>query len=230
MDRCPPDARHGHCGTHSGDFEGANRFGDVLDPLFSEWNERDRQPASNLLAHRTGKADPTGFGQRLQPGRDIDAIAKEILPLDDQVPEMNSDPEAHLLTRRAGSVLVGDRLLEGDGAFDRIDRTGEVGHHAIAGGIEDATMMGGDQPIEDRPIGLQPAQGADLILPHEAAVLGDVGRKNYRKLSFDDLGVCQLALLRGAHTENDTLSRSNIAFFPHMCFVLAHLPVYRGLD
>jgi hypothetical protein len=118
---------------------------------------------------------------------------------------MNADPETHLLARGASGVFLGNRLLEGDGAFDRIDRAGEVSHYAVAGSIEDATMMGRNQRIEDRPIGLKPAQGADLILPHEAAVLGNVSGKNHRELSFDDLGVYHLASLGGANTGTDIL-------------------------
>jgi len=44
----------------------------------------------------------------------------------------------------------------------------------------------------------------DFVEPHQAAVLGDVGRKDYRELSFDDLGVCHRALLKGAHAEVET--------------------------
>ena len=62
-------------------------------------------------------------------------------------------------------------------------------------------MMGRDKPVDDRPVGLERPQGADLVQPHQAAVLGDVGRKDHRELSFDDLVVCHRALLNGAHTE-----------------------------
>ncbi len=59
--------------------------------------------------------------------------------------------------------------------------------------------MGGDQPIKDFPVGLQAAQGTNLVQPHQAAVLGDVGRKDCGELAFDNRAFCHPALLRGAH-------------------------------
>ena len=116
---------------------------------------------------------------------------------------MDADAKAHLLARRAIRVLLGDGLLCVDGALDRVHSAGEIRHHAVAGGIKNSAMMGDDQPVEDRPVRLKRPQGADFVHAHQTTVLGDVGRKDHRELSFDDLGVRHLALLRGAHTRAD---------------------------
>ena len=71
-------------------------------------------------------------------------------------------------------------------------------------------MMSGDQPIENRPVRLEGSQRTDLVHAHQTAVLGDVGRKDHRELSFDDLGVRHLALLRGAHTRTDAFDHRTI--------------------
>jgi hypothetical protein len=134
--------------------------------------------------------------RRLQPGGDVDPVAKEIRAFDNDVPEMDADAEAHLLARGPVGVLLGDCLLHRDGTLERIDRAGEVRHHAVAGGIEDSTMMDGDQSVEDRPVRLKCAQCADFVQPHQAAVLGNIGRKDYRELSFDGLNVCHLPSCR----------------------------------
>jgi hypothetical protein len=102
---------------------------------------------------------------------------------------MDADAEAHLLALGAVGIFLGDRLLDCNGAFDRIHRAGEIRHHAVAGGIEDSTVVRGDQSVEDRPVRLKSAQCANFVQPHQAAVLGNIGRKDYRELSLDDPGV-----------------------------------------
>jgi hypothetical protein len=173
--------------------------------LIAKRDERDRQSGSDLIANRTRETDTPGLGKRLQPGRYIDPVTKQICPLDDNVPEMDADAEAHLLAWGTLRVLVVDRLLDFDRAIDCIYGTGKIRHDAVTGGIEDAPMMSGDQSVEDRPMGLECAQRADFVQPHQAAVLSNVGRKDYRELSFDDLVVCHRALLRGAPIEAKTI-------------------------
>src|SRR5215472_11808529 len=205
--RTPSEVRDGRGGTSiggPGDLKGSYRLRDILDPLIAKRDERDRQSGSDLIANRTRETDTPGFGKRLQPGRYIDPVTKQICPLDDDVPEMDADAEAHLLAWGALRVLFVDRFLDFDRAIDCIYRAGKIRHDAVAGGIEDAPMMSGDQSVEDRPMGLECAQRADFVQPHQAAVLGDVGRKDYRELSFDDLVVRHRALLKGAHTKAQT--------------------------
>src|SRR6516164_10671765 len=172
-------------------------LGDVFDALPTERVEDDRQPGSDLITDRAGEANSPGLGQRLQPGGNINAVTKEVRALDDYVPQMDADAESHLLTFGAVRVLFRDRLLGCDGALDRVDRTCEIRHQAVPGGIEYSTAMGGDQSIENRPVRLKRAQRADLVQPHQAAVLGNIGGKDHRELSFDDLDVCHLAPPQG---------------------------------
>jgi hypothetical protein len=56
--------------------------------------------------------------------------------------------------------------------------------------------MRGNQSIEDRAAGLQPLQSADLVEPHQPAVLDDVGRKDRGEFSFDYLGFSHRYSLR----------------------------------
>jgi SAM-dependent methyltransferase len=125
---------------------------------------------------------------------------------------MDADAEAHLLACRSVRILLGNCLLDRDGALDRIHRTSKVGHHAVAGGIEDSTAVRFDQSIEDRLVGSQGAKRTDFVQPHKAAVLGDIGRKDYRELSFDDLVVHHRVPLSGAHANSETFDKLDIAF------------------
>jgi hypothetical protein len=67
--------------------------------------------------------------------------------------------------------------------------------------------MGGDQSIEDRPVGLQPSQRADLVQPHQPAVFGNIGRKDHGKLSFDYLDFYHRPSSRGADAATQPLRR-----------------------
>ena len=77
-----------------------------------------------------------------------------------------------------------------------------------------STAMGGNQPIEDRPVRLKPPQCAELIQPHQAAVLGNVGRKDRGKLSFDYLAFCHRPSSRALMPEPNSFDTINIAFIP----------------
>src|SRR5262249_10999705 len=136
------------------------------------------------------------------------AVAEQVLPFDDHISEMNADAEPHLLAGRAILVFFFDRVLDRDGALDGIDRAGKIGNDTVASRIEDAAAMGSDQSIEDRPVGLQPAQRADLVQPHQTAVLGNVGRKNRGELSFDDLIFCHLLSSKGADAATQMVRRA----------------------
>jgi len=53
--------------------------GDVLDQLLAHILENVRELVADLVAHDPGDADPARFGQRLQPRRNVDAIAVDVV-------------------------------------------------------------------------------------------------------------------------------------------------------
>jgi len=116
----------------------------------------------------------------LQAGRDIDGIAEQIVALNDNIADVDADPELHLITGRSISVFPSYGLLNFDGAFDGIHGAAEIGNNAVARGVEDPTAMRGDQAIDDDPVGREGLKGADLISPHQAAVAFDIGCENRR--------------------------------------------------
>ena len=100
---------------------------------------------------------------------------------------MDADAEPHRLADGAVLVLCCDRRLDRDGALDRVDGAGEIGDHAVPGGVEDPATVRSNQAIDDHPASLEPTPRADLVQLHQAAVLGNVGGKDHRQLSFDYL-------------------------------------------
>ena len=84
------------------------------------------------------------LGEPFQAGGDVDAVAEDVVVLDDDVAEVDADAEldARLVGRAA--VAVGHAGLDGDGAAHRLDGAGEIDQQAIAGALDDAAAVGGD--------------------------------------------------------------------------------------
>ena len=100
---------------------------------------------------------------------------------------MDTDAEAQPLPLGALCVLLSDRRLDREGAFDRIDGAGEIGKDAVPGGREDAAAVSGDQPVDNGARGAQGPQRAELVQLYQVAVADDVRRENRGELPFDDL-------------------------------------------
>jgi hypothetical protein len=160
-----------------------HRLRDVLDLLLAEIGEDDGQLGCDLVAHRARNADPAGLGERFKPRRDVDAIAKQIIALDENIADMHADAEAHLFAGRPVFPVFGERLLNRHRALDGVDRTGEIGDDAVAGAAKNPSAICRDVPVESGATGGQPAQGADFVLPHEPTVTFDIGREDRRELA-----------------------------------------------
>ena len=208
-DRCrsAADGQRRPAAGGSADLEDAHRLGNVLDPLLAQRAQPDGQARADLIAHGTGEANTARFCERLQSGGDVDAVAEQVWSFDEDVSEMDADTKPHLLAGRATLVFFFNGVLYRDGAFDGIDRTRKIGDKTVAGGIEDPAAMRGDQSIEDDPVGLQPPQRADLVQPHQPAVLGNIGREDHGKLPLDYLDFFHRLSSRGADAAAESLHR-----------------------
>src|SRR5260370_31463558 len=96
---------------------------------------------------------------------------------------MHADSQTHLLIRGPSGAVFRDRVLDRDRALDGVDGTGEIGDDAVAGAAEDPPAIGRDALVENGATSGQPAQGANLILTHQAAVAGDIGGGDRRQLA-----------------------------------------------
>ena len=146
---------------------------------------RRGQPVADIVAHCARYANSTRLGKSLQPGRDIDRIAEEIVALNHDIADVDTNAEPHLLTGRAIRILLGYGVLHRDRTLHGVDSAGEIGDEAIARCIEDPGSVRGDQGIDDAPVRGEGAKGADLISPHETAITFDIGGEDRGKLSFD---------------------------------------------
>src|SRR5689334_19526807 len=82
-------------------------------------------------------------------GGDVDAVAIEVVALDDHVAEIDADAQFDAVVRGGAGVPLGHRLLHRDGTAHRIDDAGKLHQQAVAGGLDDAAVMLGDLRIDE---------------------------------------------------------------------------------
>jgi len=70
-----------------------HRSSNVLDALLAPILERINEPVADLVAHHPRDADPAGLCERFQARRDIDAVTEDVAAVDDDVTEIDPDPE-----------------------------------------------------------------------------------------------------------------------------------------
>ena len=74
------------------DLVDADRPVDVLDLLVAEILVDELEPVADLIAHRRRYADAAGLGDQLEARRDIDAVAEDVVLIDDDVAKIDADP------------------------------------------------------------------------------------------------------------------------------------------
>src|SRR5258706_453863 len=73
--------------------EGADRPRDVLHLLLPEIVENHRELVADLIADRPRNAQAAGLRQGFQPRRHVDAVAENVVRLDDDVADIDADAE-----------------------------------------------------------------------------------------------------------------------------------------
>src|SRR5262249_20268494 len=147
-----------------------DRPGDVLELLLAGVLEGDVEPALRILVNTSRDADPAGLRQSFQSRGDIDAVAVDVVAVDDDVADIDADPELDPRLRRLVGIALVHAALNLDGATHGIDDAGEFGQQAVAGGLDDAALVFVDLGIEHRaPVGLQPGERSFLVEAHQPA-------------------------------------------------------------
>jgi len=83
------------------------------------------------------------------PGGDVDAIAENVIFIDDDVADVNAYTELDHLILRHGGVLLGHATLDFDCAAHSIDGACKLNQHTVARGFDDAATMLGESGVND---------------------------------------------------------------------------------
>src|SRR5262249_20543616 len=141
--------------------------------------------ATDLTLRIVRDANAARLRNAFKTGGDIDAIAKDVVVIDNDVADVNADAKFNALGRRHRGILLHHGTLHLNGASGGIDRTSELDQHAIAGRLDDPPAMRGDGGIEQGlSRGLEASQYAFFVSTHQAAISGDIRRQNRRKPPF----------------------------------------------
>jgi hypothetical protein len=127
-----------------------HRLDNILEDLRPHVVEGDLDLSPDLSIGVIGQADAAGLGDAFEASCDIDAIAEDVVVVDDDVADVDADPEFDSDILREVGVLPRHVALDLHNATRCIDRAGELDQQAVTGGLDDATAMRGDAGIDKR--------------------------------------------------------------------------------
>ena len=157
-----------------------NRSFDILELGRAEISDRLIEPAAHLSVGVFRETDRAGFGDALQPGGDIDAVAHEIaVALLDHVARMDADAKFDALVGRDLSVALHHRSLNFNGAVHCVDDTAEFDDIAVARALDDAAVVHGDGRVDQVAAkGPKASEDSILIRTCKPRVTDDVGHQD----------------------------------------------------
>jgi hypothetical protein len=164
----------------------ADRSCNVLDGLLAHILKIEGKLVAHLIVHDARNHDPAGIGEGFEPRRDVDAVAKNIITVKDNVADIDADAEFDTPVRRHLDVALDHTSLNIDGAAHGVDDADEFHQHAVSGRLDDMTAvlcdLGIDQFLAMR---LELAQGAFIVNAHQPTVPGDITCKYCGKPAVD---------------------------------------------
>ena len=152
---------------------------DILQVLLAGIDEVGCHLAAHLPPGVLGNGDPARFGDALDPRRNVDAVAKDIVTFDDDVSDVDPDPEPNRIGFGATGLVLPKLSLNFDGAGDSVHGAREFHQYAVAHEFDDTAGMGGNRRVDQiASQGVQPGQGAGFVQTHKARVSDYVSRQD----------------------------------------------------
>ena len=111
--------------------------------------DREIKPSLDLAIGVVGKTDRSRLRDALKARGDIDAVTHQVaVALLDHVAEMDADAKFDALVGRDPSVALDHRPLDFNGAVHRVDDTPELDNCAIAGALDDTSVVRADRGVD----------------------------------------------------------------------------------
>jgi hypothetical protein len=95
-----------------------------------------------------GDRNAARFGDPFDPRRDVDAVAQDVLALDDDIADVDPDPEPDRIDFGATGILLAKLSLDFDSASDGVHGACELHQRAVAHELDDTARMAGDCRID----------------------------------------------------------------------------------
>jgi hypothetical protein len=126
-----------------------HRLRQILQPYLSEILEWQFADITGLSEQGGGDDDAAGRRDALQPDREVDAAAVDIVEIEDDGLPMDAHPERDAALGRLRGLVRRHLALQIGGAVNRIERALEHGDETVAGVLDDLAAMGSDGRIAD---------------------------------------------------------------------------------
>src|SRR5262249_22486848 len=150
-DVCKRQHHHGKVGCRSQAWRNANtpcarsvpddsigtyRTGHVLKRLLTQIDEPEFELVPDLIVGGRRDADAAGFCNAFEPSGDVDAVAENIVTIDDDISDIDPDAKGNGL--RCANAALRHLLLYRHRAGNCVYCARKFHQHAIAGGLDDA--------------------------------------------------------------------------------------------
>ena len=150
---------------------GPDRAGDVFEVLLAQIGELNPDLASDLIVGRRRDADAAGFCDALKPRRDVDAVPKDVMGLDNYVADIDAHTESNAPVFRLTDCKFLDAGLELHSSSNRFDRARKLRQEPVAGVLHDAAAVFGDcgrrQPSARSAVSLACVASSSLCMSRE---------------------------------------------------------------
>ena len=165
--------------------EGPDRSFDVLQRQATQILERRFHSPGNGIADVARNQDAACRRFPFQPRRHVDAVAIEVVAVDDQVAQVQAHAEHESSIGRLVAVGLGHGLLKLDGGAQRINCAGELDQSTVAGQLDQTSSVFRQDRIEVfRTVLAQARQRPALVTPHQAGVADNVCSNDCRQFAL----------------------------------------------
>jgi hypothetical protein len=161
---------------------------DVFQALFAAVRESSLQAVADILMHSGGYRHAARRRDLLQAGGDVDAVAQNIIAVDDDVAQIDANAECDAVIFLDVGIACRHALLHFDHALGGIHHGGEFQQQAIAHGFDDAAAVALDQCVDQfRAMAAQVGKRAGFVHAHQPGIANHVGRNNGRQSALSAL-------------------------------------------
>src|SRR5262245_65799927 len=121
-----------------------NWSSDGFGGLFAQLVELKTELVLNLIMYDTRDHDAARIGECFQPGCHINAIAINVVTINDDIADIDADTKLDAFLTRDIDVTLNHAPLDVDGTSHCVHDTSKLDQHAIASGLHNAATMLGD--------------------------------------------------------------------------------------
>src|SRR5262249_27738987 len=159
---------------------------EVLEGWLAGVRDIERHRVARVIEDCLGDAYAAWLGERLKPSRNIHAVAKDIIGLDNYVADVDADPKSDAPVLHIVGSKVVDAGLELHSSSNRFDRARKLCQEPVAGVLDNAAAVfgncrGDSVGHERRQFGMRSL----FVIVHEPRVASDVGGQYRRQPALD---------------------------------------------